>query len=99
MRSKLWEANKCLFIIRSLRKEGYTPTEVDKLFHSLIMTKFMYTLPVYGANESNLNAIQQFLTRCYKRPYTMGHVNIFNLLEQCDIRLFLKIKGDSCHPL
>ena len=35
-----------LFIIRSLGKEGYTQMEVDKLFHSLIMTKFMYALPV-----------------------------------------------------
>ena len=73
--------------------------EVDKLFHPLIMTKFMYALPVYGANQYDLNAIQHFLTRCYKRRYTIDHVNIFNLLEQCDRRLFLKIKGDSCHPL
>ena len=99
MRSKLWEANKCLFIIRSLRKEGFTQAEVDKLFHSLIMTKFMYALPVYGANRSDVNAIQYFLTRCYERRYTIDHVNIFNLLEQCDRRLFLKITGDSCHPL
>ena len=73
--------------------------EVDKLFHPLIMTKFMYALPVYGANQYDLNAIQHFLTRCYKRRYTIDHVNIFNLLEQCDRRLLLKIKGDSCHPL
>ena len=65
-------------------KEGYTQTEVDKLFHSLIMTKFMYALPVYGANQSDLNAIQHFLIRCYKRRYTIDHVNIYNLLEQCD---------------
>ena len=39
-----------------------------------------------------------FLTRYYKRRYTIDHVNIFNLPEQCDRRLFLKIKGNSCHP-
>ena len=99
VRSKIWEANKYLFIKRSLRKEGYTQTEVDKLFHSLIITKFMYALPVYATNQFDLNAIQHFLTRCYKRPCTIDGVNIFNLLEQCDRRLFLKIKGDSCHPL
>ena len=50
---------------------------------------------------TELNAIQHFLTRCYKRRYTINHVNIFNLLEQCNQRLpvFLKIKGDPCHPL
>ena len=29
----------------------------------------------------------------------MNHVNIFYLLEQCDRRLFFKIKDDFCHPL
>ena len=76
-----------------LSKVGrYTPTEVDKLF-TLIMTKFMHAPPIYGANQCDLNATQHFLTRCYERRYTIDHVNIFNLLEKCDRRLFLKIKG------
>ena len=29
LRKKLIKANKCLFILRSLRKEGYTQTELD----------------------------------------------------------------------
>ena len=32
VKTKLWEANKCLYIIRSLRKEGYTALELDHLF-------------------------------------------------------------------
>ena len=28
------KANKCLFILRSLRKEGYTQTELDDLFQN-----------------------------------------------------------------
>ena len=67
--------------------------EVDKLFHSLTMTRFMYALPVYGANQSDLTSIQHFLSGCYKRRYTIDHVNIFNLLEQCDRRLFFKNYG------
>ena len=31
-KAKLHEANKCLFIIRSLRKEGYTQGELDYAF-------------------------------------------------------------------
>ena len=67
------------------RKEGFTQTEVDKLFHSLVMTKFIYALLVYVANQFDLNAIFN-LIRCYKRRYTIDHVNVFNLLEQCDRR-------------
>ena len=32
IKAKLHEANKCLFIIRCLRKEGYTQGEIDHLF-------------------------------------------------------------------
>ena len=31
---KLLKANQCLFILRSLRKEGYTKAELDHLFQS-----------------------------------------------------------------
>lgn len=31
VKAKLQEANKCLFVIRSLRKEGYTQDEIDHL--------------------------------------------------------------------
>ena len=31
---KLVKANQCLFILRSLRKEGYTKAELDHLFQS-----------------------------------------------------------------
>ena len=31
---KLIKANQCLFILRSLRKEGYTKAELDHLFQS-----------------------------------------------------------------
>ena len=34
VRNKPIKANKCLFILRSLRKEGYTQTELDHLFQN-----------------------------------------------------------------
>ena len=34
VRNKPIKANKCLFILRSLRKEGYTQTELDDLFQN-----------------------------------------------------------------
>ena len=39
VKAKLHEANKCLFVIRSLRKEGYTQDEIDHLFNSIVIPK------------------------------------------------------------
>ena len=49
VRAKLIKANKCLFVLRSLRREGFSQGEVDNLFIALILPNFTYCLPVYGA--------------------------------------------------
>ena len=46
---KLIIANKCLFVLRSLRKEGFSQVEVDRLFSALVLPNFTYGLSVYGA--------------------------------------------------
>ena len=47
VRSKLIKASKCLFVLRSLRKEGFSQGEVDHLFSALVLLNFTYGLPVY----------------------------------------------------
>ena len=44
VKAKLLEANKCLFVIRSLHKEGYTQDETDHLFNSVVIPKLLYGL-------------------------------------------------------
>ena len=61
---KLYEANQCLYILRALRKEGYTQDAIDHLFKAIVLPKFMYALPVYGASSSDVNLVQRFLSRC-----------------------------------
>ena len=39
VKTKLFEENKCLFIIRSLRKEGYTQEKVDIFFNAIVLSK------------------------------------------------------------
>ena len=58
---KLIKANKCLRVLRTLRKEQYSPAEIDHLFTFLVLPNFIYGLPVYGASEPDLNVIQKFL--------------------------------------
>ena len=42
---------------------------------------------------------QCFLKRCHKWHYTSELINIYDLLEKCDSRLFTKIKNSVNHPL
>ena len=95
---KLCEANKCLFIIRGLR-EGYSQDEIDLLFKAIVLAKMTYGLPVYGASEADLNVIQCFLKRCFKTRYISELLDIRQLLEKSDQKLFQKISTYSCHPL
>ena len=44
VRAKLIKANKCLFVLRSLRKEGFSQGEVDHLFSALVLLNFTYGL-------------------------------------------------------
>ena len=55
IKRKLFEANKCLYVLRSLRKEGYNQVEIDHLFQSLVLPKISYGLPVYVASVPELN--------------------------------------------
>ena len=85
IKNKLVEANKCLYIIRSLRKEGYTQEEIDHLFDMIVLPKLLYGLSVYAAT------VQQCKS-------TTVHFNISELLEKSDRRIFSKIKDEN-HPL
>ena len=99
VKGKLREANKCLYILRSLRKDGYTQLEINHLFKAIVLPKITCALPVYEASQVDLNTIQCFIKRCNKRRYTSELINIYNLLEKCDRRLFTKIKNNVNHPL
>ena len=69
MRAKVIKANKSLFVLGSLRKEGMSQEEVDHLFNAIVLPNFSYALPVYGASDSDLSVIQNFLDRCMKTKF------------------------------
>ena len=87
------------YILRSLRKNGYTQLEIDHLFKAIVLPKITFALPVYGASQVVLNTILCSLKRCNKRRYTSELINIYDLLEKCDCRLFTKIKNNVNHTL
>ena len=83
------EVNKCLYIIRGLRKEGYSQDKNDLLFKAIVLSKITYGLPVDGASEADLNVIQ----------YTYEMLDIRQSLEKVIRNSSKKISTDSCHPL
>ena len=46
VKNTLIVANKCLYVLRTLRREGYSQPEIDKLFSTLVMTKVVFI--IYG---------------------------------------------------
>jgi len=99
LKEKLCKANKCLHVIRCLRKEGCSQAEVDHLFSSIVLPNITYALYVYGASESELTIAQQFLDRCFKRRYTSKKLEIGELLKVQDHRICRKVTSIPNHPL
>ena len=99
VRAKLINANRCLFVLRSLRKEGFSQVEVDRLFSALVLPNFTYGLSVYGAVDSDLTVIQNFLDRCFKRKYISKRMDIRELLVKADKKLFKVRSVDPDCPL
>ena len=58
---------------------------LDHLFNAIVLPNFSFAdLPVYGASDSDLSVIQNFLDRCMKRKFMSKNVNIRDLLEKAD---------------
>jgi hypothetical protein len=63
IKAKLGEANRCLYVIQGLRKEGYNQENIDLFFKSVVLSKLAYVHPVYGACNAELNVM--FLKALY----------------------------------
>lgn len=88
------EANKCLYVIRCLRKEGYQQSDVDYVFRSIVLSKLTYSLPVYASFTPELTTVQNFLQLFFKRKYIWYQIDMYSILEEVDRSLF-KIKISS----
>ena len=76
VKGKVRETNKCLYISRSLTKDGYTQVGIDHLFKAIVLPKITYALPVNAASQVHLNTTQRFLKRCIKRRYTFELISM-----------------------
>ena len=95
------EANRCLFVLRTLRQEGYMQPDIDSLtlFAAIVLPKITYGLSVYAASPPDLNTVQKFLTRCYKLNYISHPVNVSEFAEKSDLAIANRICKQPGHPL
>ena len=93
------DVNKCLYVLRSLTKEGYNQVEFDHLFQLLVFPKILYGLPVYAASVPELNTVLQFLRRCHKCRFIHYATDIYDLLEKTNRSISKKIGCIPTHPL
>ena len=63
---KLIKANKCLFILRSLRKEGYSQAELDHFFSSIVLPSITYGLPERGEFHISHDASLQTILSSFR---------------------------------
>ena len=98
---KRQESNKCLYVITRSCIEGHqcNKPDVDYVFRSIVLSKLMYGLPVYGSSIPELTKVQNFLQRCLKGKYSSYSIDIYRVLHQVNRSLFKKISSLSDHPL
>ena len=90
---------KSLYILRTLRKEGYNQSEIDLLFNTIVLPNINYVLSVYVASESHLTPVQCFFDRCFKRNYSSKPVGVYDFLERKDQKIFRKVSNSIGHSL
>ena len=74
--------------------------EIDRhIFQSLVLPKISYGVPVYAASVPELDTVQQFLRRCYKRRFISYAKDIYDLLQKTDRSISRKISCLPTHPL
>ena len=54
------KANKCLYILKTLREEQYNQTEIDHLFRSLVLPNITYGLSVTALLNQTLRLYSVF---------------------------------------
>ena len=93
VRLKLAKANKCLHIVRTLRKELFSQKEIDHLFKTLVLPILTYGLAVYGIPGMNLDRKYwwSFLyPRLSRLPFTYRKFASFASFLILHIKVFCK---------
>lgn len=98
-RSLLSHLRGTLYYLKDLKLNDISIGEIDKVFHSLIISRIQYGLSVYGSDTSSLRKLDRFLERCYEKRWCTQRVHISELLRIEDRRNARNILMNPRHPL
>lgn len=88
-----------LYLFKDLKLNDISIEEIDKVFHSLIISRIRYGLSVYGSDASSLRKIDRFLRRCFEKNLCKSRILISDLLQSEDLRNARNILANPHHPL
>ena len=93
----LSKASGRMYILRVCRCYGYSADQLNKLFDSLIMSLFYYSIEVWGSalQKKDLDRIDKFFRRAHRYGYTMLHIlMILQEFHSCIIACDLLSSGN-----
>ena len=94
-------AVKRMHILRVCKRNGYSVSDLDYLFNSLIMSLFTYCIRVWGvaAYTKYLSQIDRLVRRAFRFGYIRHELSIQQVIKDRDVRLWKSIMATSLHPL
>ena len=78
-----------LHLLKLLRDQGMTRNCLDCIFHSLVLSRIEYVLPVWGGylNAELTGQINSFLHRCFKYGFCNAVAKVEQLLEKSNQKI------------
>ena len=86
----LSKASGRMYIMRVCGRYDYSADQLSKLFDSLIMSLFYYCIEVWGSalQKKYFDRIDKFFRRAYRHGYTTKSIEISEVIEERDRKLF-----------
>lgn len=93
----LSQCSQRIYLMKKLKNQGLPSKKLDIIFYALILSKITYALPAWGGYLSSAlrNQINAFLKRAYKCNLFSELINIEELLDKCDKKLFRNISSST----
>lgn len=89
------------YLLQTLSSQGMTATALEVVFKALVASKILFASPAYSGylHEYNIDKLQSLCDKAYRRGYITEKMQIKQLFQNCDRRLFNKILGNPRHCL
>jgi len=101
MSSLLKQYSQRMYLLRLLRSHGLSADHLHTVFHALVVSPILYTLPAWGVflDAGQPGRIDAILKRAYKCGSSKNLITFTELLTQSSTTLFRKIKYNPSHCL